>query len=184
MKNLAAFDVVEKVISFETGGWENAKKGVYRIKNNYVNFFYRFIYPNLSDLYLMSAEEFYDVHIKDELDAYLRRYFVQVCQEYVALMNLMGNVPVKIRKLGTWVGKQGTIDIIGQDDARNTVVGICNWENDNLSYEKYEELKESMKQARITATAVYLFSAKSFDPRLAELSEKDSSVILVDMTEL
>ena len=31
MKNLAASDIIEKAVSFETGGWENAKKGVYRI---------------------------------------------------------------------------------------------------------------------------------------------------------
>ena len=28
MKNLAHFDIVEKLVSFETGGWENTKKGV------------------------------------------------------------------------------------------------------------------------------------------------------------
>lgn len=32
MKNLSAFDIVGKVVSFETGGWENTKKGIYRIK--------------------------------------------------------------------------------------------------------------------------------------------------------
>ena len=49
MKNLSHFDIVEKVVSFETGGWDNAKKGIYRIKDTYVNFFYRFVYPHLSD---------------------------------------------------------------------------------------------------------------------------------------
>ncbi len=34
MKNLAAFEVVKKVSSFETGGWENAQKGIYQIQNN------------------------------------------------------------------------------------------------------------------------------------------------------
>ena len=33
MKNLAAFDVIEKVVSFETGGWDHAKKGVYHIQS-------------------------------------------------------------------------------------------------------------------------------------------------------
>ncbi|MBR2045240.1 MAG: ATP-binding protein [Agathobacter sp.] len=39
MKNLSHFDIIEKVVSFETGGWDNAKKGVYRIKDTYVNFY-------------------------------------------------------------------------------------------------------------------------------------------------
>ena len=31
MKNLSHCDIVETVVSFETGGWDNAKKGIYRI---------------------------------------------------------------------------------------------------------------------------------------------------------
>ena len=48
MKNHGTFHIVEKETSFETGGWENTKKGVYRIKDNYVNFWFRFVYPHLS----------------------------------------------------------------------------------------------------------------------------------------
>lgn len=40
LKNLANFNIVEKVVSFETGGWENAKKGVYQIKDTFVNFWF------------------------------------------------------------------------------------------------------------------------------------------------
>ena len=58
MKNLAAFEVIEKVNSFETGGWENAQKGIYQIRCNYVNFWFRFVYPHLSDLYMMTPETF------------------------------------------------------------------------------------------------------------------------------
>ena len=65
---------MEKVVSFETGGWENAKKGVYQIKDTFVNFWFKFVYPNMSNLYLLSPEEFYDTYIEkdssvnDEID--------------------------------------------------------------------------------------------------------------------
>jgi hypothetical protein len=184
MKNLASFDVVERVVSFETGGWENAKKGMYAIKHNYVNFWFHFVYPNLSDLFFMTPEEFYDAHIAGELENYLHRYFVKVCREYLSLMNRMGKVPVKMKKMGIWLGKTGTIDIIGQDEARNSVVGICNWSREYLPYEQYEELLETMKKARIHANTIYLFSAREFDPRLQQLAEEHTDIVLVDMKEL
>ena len=90
MKNLAAFDIIQKVVSFETGGWENTKKGVYRIRDNYVNFWFHFIYPHLSDLYMTRPEEFYDRYIAPGLDAYLSRYFVEVCMEYLRLLGMVG----------------------------------------------------------------------------------------------
>ena len=184
LKNLAAFDVIEKVVSFETGGWDNAKKGIYRIRNNYINFYYTFVYPHLSQLYVVSPERFYDTYIKNELDAYLQRYFVNVCQEYLELLNKVGQCTIKIEKMGTWLGKSGTIDVVAQDIVRNNVVGKCNWKNPELTLKDYENLVESMKKARINAKTIYLFSATAFDKELKDLASGDDSIVLVDMKEL
>lgn len=127
MKNLMTFEVVEKVLSFETGGWENAKKGIYQIKNTFIHFWFRFVYPHLSDLYMITPEQFYDKYIAKDLDAYLNRYFIQVCTEYLGLLNLVGKLPIQIHKIGTWVGKQGNIDVVAQNSIRESIVGICNW---------------------------------------------------------
>lgn len=184
IKNLSAFDVVEKVVSFETGGWDNAKKGIYRISNNYINFYFHFIYPHLSQLHIMPAEMFYDRYIKDDLGDYLQRYFVNVCKEYLELLDKVGKCSINIEKMGTWLGKSGTIDIVGQDNVRNNVVGMCNWKEKELSIHDYENLIEAMKKARINAKTMYLFSATAFDSRLIELSKQDNSIVLVDMKEL
>ena len=184
MKNLAAFDVVEKVVSFETGGWDNSKKGVYHIRNHFVNFWFTFIYPHLSDLYVMSAEAFYETYIEKELDTYLQQYFVSVCTEYLQLLNHVGQVPIKLVKMGTWVGKEGSIDIIGQNAQRENVVGICSWTEDEFSYGRYEKLLVQMNKAKISANVIYLFSAKKFDAEIEKLAAEHAEIVLVDMTEL
>lgn len=184
MKNLSAFDIIEKVVSFETGGWENAKKGVYRIRDNYVNFWFHFIYPHLSELYMLGVEEFYDRYIAPGLDAYLNRYFSEVCMEYLGLLGVVGKLPLKILRMGTWVGKEGTIDIIAQDGVRRNMVGLCNWEKPELTMEMCEELFSNMKKAKIDAEYYFLFSARGFDTAVMELAERDKQFILVDMNEL
>ncbi len=185
LKNLAAFDIVEKVNSFETGGWDNAKKGVYRISHHLVDFWFTFVYPHLSDVVIMEPENFYEMYIRPDLDHYLRPYFVGVCREYLSLMNMVGKVPIHIERMGTWVGKEGTIDIIGQDSVRDNVVGICNWEEDELPFSSYQKLLEDMKSARIHAKTIYLFSARNFEVKLKALEhQSNSAVVLVDMTEL
>lgn len=184
MKNLAAFDVIDKVVSFETGGWDNTKKGVYRIVDPYINFWFTFVYPHLSELISREPESFYNEFIAPYLDEYLQAYFVDVCREYLHLLNVVEKLPIKLVKIGTWIGKEGTIDVIGQSSNRENVVGICNWADKQMSYVRYEELLESMKKARISANTVYLFSATKFDSKLVELSKENKSVVLVDMTEL
>lgn len=184
MKNLAAFDIIEKVNSFETGGWENAKKAVYRIKDHYVNFWFHFIYPHMSDLYMMTTDAFYEAYIAPDLEQYLSRYFVEVCMEYVGLLNVINKLPMKITKMGTWVGKEGNIDIIAQNDVRENIVGYCNWTENEFTMEMVDELLVNMKKARVNAKYYFLFSAKAFSEDLKALAEEDKSFMLIDMNQL
>ncbi|SFG74182.1 hypothetical protein SAMN04487761_1455 [Lachnospiraceae bacterium C7] len=184
MKNLSNFDVLEKVVSFQSGGWDNAKKGIYHIKDTYVNFWFKFIYPHLSDLYLMEPETFYDTYIEPDLDEYLERYFRNVCMEYLQILDQIGKLPFKVHKMGTWVGKTGNIDIIAQSSNRLNIVGLCNWNKDYLTLDMYEELLNTMEKAKLESDYLYFFSAKSFSKQLIELSEKDDRIELIDMNEL
>lgn len=184
MKNLMAFDVIDKVHSIETGGWVNTKKGVYRIRNTYIDFWFHFIYPNLSALRIESEEDYYTNYIEPKLDAYLEKYFTKVCMEYFDLVNEVGKLPVIVSKMGTWVGKQGNIDIIAQDMSRNNIVGKCSWSAETFTYEMYEELLEMMKMAKISSKYCYLFSARKFDAKLIRESQDNKGIILVDMNQL
>lgn len=184
MKNLGEFDVVSKVNSFETGGWDNTKKGIYRINNTYLNFYYRFIFPHVSQLEVMKPEEFYDKYIAKELEDYLNQTFIKVCMEYLELSSAVHQLPIEISKMGTWIGKQGNIDIIAQDKERNSIVGKCSWSESSFTYEMYEQLLENMDRAKVKATRIYLFCARAFNQRLVSLSRTDSRIVLVDMNQM
>lgn len=184
MKNLAEFDVVEKVVSFETGGWDNTKKGMYRIKDPFINFWFRFVYPNLSDMQTMDPEEFYERHIAFELNEYFAPTFSEVCLEYLSLMNKMGRLPLKIVRAGTWLGKSNKIDIMAADSERNILVGVCNWTDPMMKPEVIVELTGAMKKARIKSSCIYFFSATTFHEALVRVAEKDERFTLVDMNEL
>lgn len=184
LKNLMAFDMVEKVTSFETGGWENAQKGLYQIKDTFINFWFKFVYPHLSDLYRMEPKKFYDTYIANGLEEYLNRYFVKVCAEYLELMNQVHKLPLQMHKMGTWIGKQGHIDIIVQNEVRENLICLCNWSEPEMTFEMCQKLFQSMEQAKLTANYYYLFSAKSFDEKLRKMVSADKRILLVDMNQL
>lgn len=184
LKNLMAFDMVEKVTSFETGGWENAQKGLYQIKDTFINFWFKFVYPHLSDLYRMEPEKFYDTYIANGLEEYLNRYFVKVCAEYLELMNQVHKLPLQMHKMGTWIGKQGHIDIIVQNEVRENLICLCNWSEPEMTFEMCQKLFQSMEQAKLAANYYYLFSAKSFDEKLRKMVSADKRILLVDMNQL
>lgn len=184
LKNLMEFDVVEKVYSFETGGWQNAQKGLYQIKDTFLNFWFKFVYPYLSDFHQMEPEEFYDKHIAGELEGYLKRYFVKVCMEYLKLQDMVGRLPLKIHKMGTWIGKKGHIDIIAQNSVRENIICLCSWAEGPMTFDMCQQLFQSMEQAKITANYYYLFSAGGFDENLVKVVEGDDRILLVDMNRM
>ncbi len=184
LKNLMEIDVIEKVDSFETGGVRNTQKGLYQIRDHYVNFWFHFIYPHLSDLYMLPTEEFYDRYIAPDIEEYMNRYFVEVCVEYMELMNKGKKLPLVLTKIGTWIGKQGTVDIVAQDAVRNTLVGICNWSKPMMAAADLAELAKTLKKAKLAPKHIFLFSATEFAPELLALAEQDTRFIPIDMKQL
>ena len=184
LRSLMEIDVIEKADSFETGGDRNAQKGLYQICDHYVNFWFRFIYPHLSELYMMRPEDFYDRYIAPDIDEYMNRYFVQVCREYLELMNRVHKLPIAVTKRGTWIGKQGTIDIVAQDAVRNTIIGACNWSKPEMTAEDVRELLHTLKKARLSPLQIYLFTATEFDAELTAWADQDERLILIDMKQL
>ncbi|MCR4843151.1 MAG: ATP-binding protein [Eubacterium sp.] len=184
MKNLAAFGVASKQDSFETGGWENAKKGMYVINDTFLHFWFTFVYPHQSELHILPPATFYERYIEPDLDYYMDEYFVKVCREYLELLEQAESLPIVTAKEGTWIGKNGRIDIILQNDIRENVVGYCSWSDRHMSLAHLEHLNNSMEQARVKAVKRYMFSSGVFDDDLKAVAADDPTLELVDMNEL
>ena len=84
IKNLMELELVEKVFSYDTDGKSNTQKGIYRIQNPLVNFYFYFIYPNLSNLELMLADEFYDCYITPKFRFFVEPSMKKMCLELIS----------------------------------------------------------------------------------------------------
>ena len=166
LKNLMELELVEKVFSYDTDGKENTQKGIYRISNHFVNFYFTYIYPNLTDMETMVGSEFYKKHIAPTFKSYVAEYFKTVCKQHIEKWNKWKELPIEIDRIGEWVGKIGNIDVIAQNEEGKTIVSICNWDKPLMRYDDYEWLLFCCKEAKIHVDYVYLFSVKRFDEKL------------------
>ena len=178
LKNLMEPEIVEKVFSFETDGKDQTQKGVYRIKNHLMYFYFRFIYPNLSELQTMDKEDFYKTYISGGLTAYTAEFFKDVCMELLEDGKKKGNLDVNYVKSGEWVGKTGSLDVVAQDAEGNTLVAKCYYDKPFLKKEDYEEVLANTKLAKIKADYVYLFTMGKFDRELLLETEQDQKLHL------
>lgn len=184
LKNLIQLGIVEKVASTQTQGRENTRKGVYRIRNSYVHFYYRYLFPNQNKLMTMEAERFYDVCIAPTFRKYTADYFVLACREFLERENELQRLPFEYVRAGQWYGKMGNIDFMLEDDEENMLAGICNWDKNVMSYEDYEWFLFNQDQAKIQADYVILFSATGFDPRLKQEAHRNPQLTLLTIDQL
>lgn len=110
LKNLIELDLVEKVYSYGATARDDSRKGMYRITNPMIHFWYRFIYEYRNRLEFMDKEAFYEQYIKEMLDDYLEYYYAKVAAQLLA-EGLVDNMP-EIVKCEEWVGKSGDIPVI------------------------------------------------------------------------
>lgn len=183
LKNLIELELVEKVFSYDTAGKENVQKGIYRISHPFVNFYYTYIYPHLSDLQMLSVGEFYNHYIMRDFRRYVSGYFKLVCRQHLTRMGERHRLPIACGTIGEWIGKAGSLDIIAQDQEGRTLIGLCNWEKP-MTYEDYENLLLYAKKAKINPDYIYMYTAFRFDEKLNLEAKVKSNLKLVQISDL
>lgn len=184
LKHLIELDIVEKLVPLAEEGKENVKKGLYRITDHFLNFWYRFVFPNLSELQLGRALGVYEKKIEPYLNHYIEEYFSDVCMEYLKLMNLQQRLPAKYLWWDRWYGKNGTIDILAKGEENKSLVGKCIWEDRAAKPEDYEVLQDLSIEACIKPETYYLFSKKGFTEEFKKMAKNLGVVKLVSLDEL
>lgn len=182
--NLIDYEIIEKIDSFDCLGKDNAMKGLYRIKDRFTAFYYRFIFAHLSELSVISKEVFYKKYIEKQLILFSSDAFRLVCVEYLMLLNKYNKLPYEFKEFGCFIGKVGNIDIVAEDSHGNNLIGLCNYEDKNISLEDYEWLEFCVKQAKLSPDIFYLFTRTDFDERLKKLAETRDNLFLIDSTML
>ncbi len=108
LRNLMEVEFIERAVPVLES--EKSKLGRYFLKDNFLRFWFRFIYPNLSAIEegIFSIDE-----IKSEYNTYLGRIFEKAAKEFIIEMNNKNTLPFRLQKLGRWWRKGEEIDLVG-----------------------------------------------------------------------
>lgn len=184
INNLIQLDVASKIFSFETEKRENTQKGLYGITDSFLHFWYKFMFPNLSQLHWEEQEGFYKQFIEQGLDEYMRLSFIKVCKEFLELMNQYKRLPISYKTIGSLYGKEGFIPLIARGQKGELLVGNCKWSMEPMHREEFLELIGLMEQTGRDADYYYLFSKAGFTDELAAITEGLENVTLIDLDSL
>lgn len=178
ISKLIELDILEKEIPV-TEDIKNSKKALYKIKDNYLNFWFNYVYPYQS--YLEIENLTYPLEkIKSTFDLWVSKVYENLSRESLMWNN---KIPFPIRNLGRWWDKNEEIDIVALGE-NEILFGECKWSNKHVGLSVLYKLKEKAKVVKWKNDSrkeyYILFSKSGFSEELIEASQKDSSIILSD----
>ena len=188
LKTLMDLDILEREVPVTEDKPEQCKKGLYKIKDNYLRFWFAFIYPNKS--FLESGHsEIVMQKIKDSLIKNQMAFvYEDVCKEKMWELNSQGIWPFYFSKLGRYWDSNTEIDVVALDpEDNNMVVGECTYWNKPIGTSVLESLEEkvtSVSWNREHRKVWYvLFSAGGFSEKLKEVAKQREDVLLIGLGE-
>ena len=187
---LQRLQLVQRVVPI-TERKTKTKKAIYQISDNFFRFWFRFVYPNRSDVEGGEVDRALS-KIRAEFNLYVGRIFEQVCREFLEEVNHRAGLPFHFTKIGNWWGhfredgvrKEIEIDIVAlNEDTRDILFAECKWLNKKVGINTYHNLMEKSTRVEwhLDKRKEYfaLFSKAGFTPEL-----KKENIILFDLKEI
>ena len=162
---------------------DKSKKGLYKIKDNYLKFWFAFVYPNLSFLESGNTPIVMNKIKKGFISNQVSFVYEDVCREHMWQMNADEVWPFTFSKIGRYWDSNTEIDVVALDpDGKNLIVGECKYWKEPVGINILMELEEKTKKITwnlLTRKNWYvLFSPSGFTPELKEFVKKRTDVIL------
>ena len=160
--------IVEKIVPI-TESYKSklkAKGALYSLKDNFFNFWFRFVYLNKQELEKGNSKLILN-NIKNEIEGYVSRKFEDFAIELLSIADIK-----EFNKIGKWWDKEKEIDIVALNDSKKEIIfGECKWQNNVETMKLLNELKENANRIKWNLNKrkeVYMLFAKSFNKKVKE----------------
>jgi len=164
---------------------EKSKRGLYKIEDNYVKFWFRFVLPRRSLIEFGNADLVYQQMIVPHLSQYMGEIFEGICRQYISLY-WAEKLQIAPKRVGGHWESDFEIDILTENIDGSHWFGECKWWNAPVGENVLNHLIESTTRVpdRWKRHPRYaLFSANGFTDTLKQRAEKEG-VLLVEVNDL
>ena len=185
LKTLIDLDILEREVPITEENPDKSKKGLYRIKDNFIKFWFAFIYPNLSFLESGNTEIVMKKIEKGFVSGQVSFVYEDVCRQKMWKMNADEVWPFTFSKIGRYWDNNTKIDIAALDpDEKNLILGECKYWKEPVGINIFADLEEKAKKVAWNKnnrkTWYILFSTGGFTPELKELAKSRNDIILAE----
>jgi uncharacterized protein len=187
LNTLQQLHLVERVVPVTENQPQKSRRGIYRLKDHYLRFWFRYIHPNRSQLERGGAQTVLQNQILPEIDHYSSLAFEEICHQYFWSEGLSGKFTFLPLNVGRWWNASEEIDlaVIGEKDV---ILVECKWSNRPVGKNVLANLERKaeifQRELGDRKTQYALCSRSGFTSQLIELLTNRSEVLLLDLDQI
>ena len=181
LKTLIDLDIVEREVPITEENPEKSKMGLYQIKDNFISFWFKFVYPTRGMLESGHSEYVEDKIKKNFIDNHVSYVYEDICLNDV--WNLLAK-GVSFNRAGRWWGsKDIEIDIVAYDSIGTDIIfGECKYSKNKKGLSVLNDLQEKAKAVNWNKDNrkehFVLYSKSGFTDELVEYAAEHKNVYL------
>lgn len=184
LQTLIHLDIIEREVPITEERPDKSKKGLYRIKDNYLLFWFKYIYPNISLIESGHADAVLEQIRQNLIVNHTAHIYENICQEIVRTINGSEKLGVLYNEVGRWWDNKNEIDIVALNTINNDILfGECKFRQQKMDARVLFELIEKATLVpwnRGNRNEKYiLFSISGYTDELIKIAENRDDVILM-----
>jgi uncharacterized protein len=187
LDTLQQLHLVERSVPVTETQPQKSRRGIYRLKDAYLRFWFRYVLPNRSQLERGAGTMLLESQVLPELDHFSSLAFEEICQQYLWTAGLTGRLPLVPTKIGKWWRDNEEIDLVvlGETEA---ILVECKW---TTRPEGVDLLADLERKAGIVGPELgsrsirfALCSRSGFTSQTIAEAKQRQDVLLVDLAEI
>ena len=139
--------LIERIVPVTESQPDKSRRGLYRIKDHYLRFWFRFVLPNRSLLERAVGRLVLETQILPEIDHFSALAFEEICHQYFWDIGITGRLPFFPQSIGKWWDNQNKIDLVILGDQIAELVD-CKWSNQALGSNDLMDLERKAELVR------------------------------------
>ncbi|MDI6880940.1 MAG: DUF234 domain-containing protein [Desulfitobacteriaceae bacterium] len=178
-------DILERQVPITEDNPEKSKKGLYRIKDNFIEFWFKFVYPNKNFIETDNATFVMNKIKTDWVSRHIAYVYKDICQEKMWQLNAEEKLPFCFDKIGRWWNNNMEIDIVAYDSAgKDILFGECKYTNEPMDTDVFYALLE--KERAVTwkkdnrREYFIFFSINGYTEQMKALANARNDVLLYE----
>ncbi|MCL1918989.1 MAG: ATP-binding protein [Peptococcaceae bacterium] len=184
LKTLIDLDILRRDVPVTEDSPEKSKKGLYRITDHFLAFWFQFIYPNRSFIETGRADVVMEKIRQSLVERHTAYVYEEICRESVWNLIADSKLPKGINRVGRWWDKNTEIDIVAFDsEGKDIVFGECKYTNDPMDVDIYYKLREKamgVEWNRQGRREKYIFfSINGYTDRMTELAGQEGLLLQI-----